>query len=132
MVKRDGLVGGLGRARGTDPRVKRLLEGAASNLAARTSKQRRDAERVRVKLDVPETVKAMLAETAGEINTSSSQLGAFLLAWGLVLCLTGDEEMAEYLGDHCLASRALRVAVDVDLGSLLETLTKLADAVGDE
>jgi hypothetical protein len=112
-----------------DPGVVAWREKAVPNLAARTSRQAFDAARVRVRLDVPEVVKARLAEVASSEGTSSTQLGAFLLAWGLVLYLSGDEDLRAYLGDHCAVSRALRVAVDLDLEPLLQTLTKLADAV---
>ena len=125
-AKSAGRVGGLSRV---DPRVKRMLDRSAPNRAARTSKQKRDAKRVRVRVDVPGRVKVLLARAAGERHTSSSQMGAFLLAWALVLRLGGDEEMEAYLGDHCVTSRSIKVAVDLDLDPLLEILERAADAL---
>lgn len=77
--------GGLQRL---DPGVVAWQAEAARNKMARTQKQKRDAARVRVKMDVPLYVKEALAVVAAEEGTSSSQLCGYLLAWVLVLYRT--------------------------------------------
>ena len=92
------------------------LEGAAGNRAARTQKQARDAERIRVRLDVPREVKAALERVAAELGTSASQAGAYLLCDALIGYFLEQPELP------LLPSRSPRVEWNVDLGVVLERL----------
>lgn len=89
MPKTRDRVGGL---KNLDPAVAAWQRGAATNQAALTTKQRYDRERVRVRLDVPPQVAAGLEREATTLGTSQSQLGAFLLAWGLYQLHSGAAE----------------------------------------
>ncbi len=66
-----------------DPATAAWQQSAATNPAARSRKQTRDAERVRIKLDVPEYLKDAIMQKAQAEDTSGSQLAAFLLAWAM-------------------------------------------------
>jgi len=81
----------IGGLTNLDPDVVAWRDQAASNLATRTAKQKRDAARVRVRVDVPSWLKAALAAVASAEDTSTSQAGAFLLAWGLYMYATTPE-----------------------------------------
>jgi hypothetical protein len=114
----DSRPGGL-RA---DPDTLAWLQHAAPNRAARTHKQQRDAERVRIRLDVPPLIKDVLERVAADLGTSSSQAGAYLLATALIAYLQDQPEVP------CVPSRSPRVAASVDLGPVLEALANSAEA----
>lgn len=81
----------IGGLTNLDPDVAAWQGQAARNVAARTKKQKRDAERVRVRVDVPPWLKEALAAVAKTEDTSTSQLASFLLAWGLYMYATTPE-----------------------------------------
>jgi len=122
MTKRGERKGGLDKA---DPAVQKQVEGAMPNRAAQTWRQRYDADRVRVRLDVPGWLKGRLGELADEYGTSASQLGAFALAWWLLEHERGDEDLQEVLASSLELSRALRISRDVSLEEIVEQLKAL-------
>jgi hypothetical protein len=103
-----------------DPAVQEWQEKAVTNVAALTRKQRYDRARVRVKLDVPAEVKAALEEHAGELETSGSQLAAFLLAWAMAELREGNRELAEAIERSKVWARALRFKFDLDPSEFLQ------------
>jgi len=122
MTKRGERKGGLPKG---DPAIEKALEQAVLNRAAATWRQRYDADRVRVRLDVPEWVKGRLGELANEYGTSATQLGAFALAWWLLEHERGNEDLREVLASSLEVSRALRIARDVSLEEIVEQLKAL-------
>ena len=118
------VIGGVGG--GTDPAVAAMLESRARNRSARSKKQCRDSERVRVRLDLPAVLKVALEDAAGRYGTSMSQLGAALVADGLIRLAEPGGEMDEYLGAHLVPSRSLQIECNVELEPLLDILAGLA------
>lgn len=106
MARKGGLSGDL------DPDVAALIKGATRNLAARTQKEEYDANRVRLKLDIPAWLKDALAAAAAEQDTSMNQLASYFLACSLMLLHTRDEIQAA-LNDAKRPSQALRINFDV-------------------
>jgi len=90
MTQQPQRIGGLAGSQ-LDPSIVEWGDQAARNLAARTKKQKRDAERVRVRVDVHLWLKEALAAVAKTEDTSTSQLASFLLAWGLYMYATTPE-----------------------------------------
>ena len=91
-----------------DPAVTEWQRGAAVNMAARTAKERRDAGRVRVRVDVPAAVKAAVEAEAQRLKTGESQMASFLLAWALAELRAGNKELARLLRENTLYARTLR------------------------
>ena len=89
-----------------DPTVAAFQRGAATNVAALSRKQLADRARVRVKADLPVEVKQAVAAEAERLETSESQVVAFLLAWALHELHTGNPELVEAL--ETARSTALR------------------------
>lgn len=113
---------------GADPdTLTALSQGAVTNRAAMTAKQKRDGARVRVRLDVPQTIKETLATAAADEQTSTSQLGAFLLAWSLTLYLDGNKELKTLLQASTYFSRSPRVPISIDLEGVLKLLKESAE-----
>lgn len=102
--------GGLQRL---DPAVAAWQARAATNEAALTNKQRTDRERIRVRLDVPAALAAGLANEAAALETSQSQLGAFLLAWGLQRLHSGDAALTAAVEAARQHSHAINVGYDL-------------------
>ena len=102
-----------GGLKGVDPAVMAWQAGAARNEAALSTKQRYDRVRVRVRLDVPEAVATGLARAAATWETSQTQLGAFLLAWGLGQLQAGDGPLTEALQANRQWSKAINVKHDL-------------------
>lgn len=77
-------VGGLNTSK-LDPAVARWQQNAATNPATVSKKQRRDRDRVRIYVDVDETLKAALEALAGweREDSSMSQVAEMLIAFGL-------------------------------------------------
>jgi len=121
MTKRGKREGGLQ----VDPDLEEQRKRAVPNRAAGTWRQRYDADRVRVRVDVPEWVKEALAELADEYGTSATQLGAFALAWWLLEHERGNEDLRAVLASSLELSRALRVSRDVSLEEIVEQLKAL-------
>ena len=86
-----------------------------------------DKQRTRLRLDVPDWLKAGLESDAGELQVSVSQLGAFLLAYALRLYRDGDPELRALLeqSKHRIAS--LRWAFGIDLADLAEPTEETDD-----
>jgi hypothetical protein len=99
----------------SDPAVTAWRESAVKNTAAMSRKEMADRERVRVKLDVPPAIKARLAAAAAEQETSESQLGAFLLAWGLQALRSDDMTLITTLTQAKTFSHALRFRYDLEI-----------------
>lgn len=113
---------------GADPATLAALgKDAVTNRAALTSKQQRDTKRVRVRLDVPQTIKDTLATVAASEQTSTSQLGAFLLAWSLTLYLESDKKLCNLLQASTYFSRSPRIALSIDLTEVLKLLKESAE-----
>ncbi len=110
MPKPKERKGGL---KGVDPDVSAWQAKAARNEAALSGKQRYDRGRIRVRLDVPEAVAEGLEREADAWETSQTQLGAFLLAWGLARLHSGDEELAKALEGARAWSKAINVKYDL-------------------
>lgn len=102
-----------GGLRGLDPAVVAWQQRAAPNEAALSKKQRYDRERVRVRLDVAPEILEGLAHEAQALETSQTQLGAFLLAWALYRLHAGDEDLAELLRSRRTWSKAINVKYDL-------------------
>ena len=108
-----------GGLRGLDPAIVEFKRRAASNTAARTSRQKYDATRIRIRADAPEWVRDELDAVAGEVNTSRTQLSAFLWAWALTRFREGDEDLDEILHSSMIESRSINVAIDLKLDQLI-------------
>jgi hypothetical protein len=112
-----------------DPGTAAWLESAAKNRAALSKKQLYDADRVRVRVDVPDWLKDWYAKLAEEYGTSINQLGTFALVWWLMLYEQGDSDLHDTLVTSFKPSHALRIDWDVDLEPVIERLTKSAEDV---
>lgn len=108
MDRRGGLSGRL------DPEVEKFRDKAARNLATRTKKEEYDANRVRLKLDIPAWLKAALKAEAKRQDTSMNQLASYLLAGGLFL-LNTTEHIQLALDKAKRPSQALRINFDVEI-----------------
>jgi hypothetical protein len=98
-----------------DPAVEAFQRGAATNTAALSRKQLADRARVRVKADLPAEVKQAVAAEAERLETSESQVVAFLLAWALHELQAGSAELVEALETARVHSRALRFLYDLQI-----------------
>lgn len=98
-----------------DPAVEAWQKTAAPNVAADTPKQARDRERVRVKADLPVELKEAVSRAADRLETSDSQLVAFLVAYGLKELTAGDEELVEALMKGRVWAKALRFRYDLTI-----------------
>jgi hypothetical protein len=98
-----------------DPAVAAFQRGAATNVAALSRKQLADRARVRVKADLPVAVKQAVAAEAARLETSESQVVAFLLAWSLHELHAGNAELVEALETARVYSRALRFIYDLQI-----------------
>ena len=98
-----------------DPAVEAFQRGAATNVAALSRKQLADRARVRVKADLPAEVKQAVAAEAERLETSESQVVAFLLAWALHELRTGNTDLVEALETARVYSRALRFLYDLQI-----------------
>jgi len=74
-----------------------------------------DRARVRVKADLPVEVKQAVAAEAERLETSESQVVAFLLAWALHELHVGNSELTEALETARVYSRALRFLYDLPI-----------------
>jgi len=98
-----------------DPAVAAFQRGAATNVAALSRKQVADRARVRVKADLPVEVKQAVAAEAERLETSESQVVAFLLAWALHELRTANPDLAEALETARIYSRALRFLYNYEI-----------------
>ena len=97
-----------------DPAVAPSQQSAATNVAALSRKQLADRARVRVKADLPVEVKQAVAAEAARLETSESQVVAFLLAWALHELRAGNAELVEALETARVYARALRFLTIAD------------------
>lgn len=102
--------GGLKRI---DPDVSAWQAAASKNDKALTGRQKYDRGRIRVRLDVPEAVAQGLEREASALETSQTQLGAFLLAWALYELHSGNVELAQALEAGRTWSKAINVKHDL-------------------
>lgn len=98
-----------------DPAVEKWQEEAALNLAALSKKQRRDRDRVRVKYDILPEMKAAIEAEAKEIDTSASQVAAFLLAWALNEYAAGNSDLRQALRDARMTARTLKFSYNLTI-----------------
>ena len=98
-----------------DPAVADWQKTAAPNVAADTKKQGRDRERVRVKADMPVELKEAVSREADRLETSDSQLVAFLVAWGLKELAAGDRDLVKALEGGRVWAKALRFRYDLTI-----------------
>lgn len=111
-------------ATGADPgALDALLGGAKKNRAAMSKKQKYDAKRIRVRFDVPESIKELLVDEASGLGTSVNDLGTFLLVYALALYL-GSQEMDELLEAGKEFSRSPRKEIEIHLDGVLAQLQK--------
>lgn len=110
-----------------DPDTIAWLAHAAQNRAAFTAKQLRDAQRVRVRFDVPEPVKKRLATIAADLHTSTSQLGAFTIMWFLLAYEHTDPRLDDLLNNSFRESRSIRHQCDISLDPIIRELTTSAE-----
>jgi len=93
---------------GLDPAVASYLtKDAVPNRAAMTAKQRRDRQRTRSVYDVEPVIKTTIEEIARKEDTSASQIGEMLLAYGIRAYLQKDSELMKALAER-ESSRTLR------------------------
>lgn len=111
MADKPSRVGGVR----VDPAVAAFQRSAATNVSALSRKQLADRARVRVKADLPVEVKQAVAAEAARLETSESQVVAFLLAWALHELRAGNPELAEALETARVYSRALRFLYDLPI-----------------
>ena len=111
MAGKPTRVGGMR----VDPAVAAFQRGAATNMAALSRKQLADRARVRVKADLPVAVKQAVAAEAARLETSESQVVAFLLAWALYELHAGNPELVDALETARVYSRALRFLYDLPI-----------------
>jgi hypothetical protein len=110
-AKKPARAGGLG----VDAKTADFLKDAAPNLAALSARQRQDRARVRVKVDLPAVLKAAIDAGAEELDTSESQLAAFLLAWGLRAYRAGNADLCAAIKENTTRARALRFAHGLEI-----------------
>ena len=93
-----------------------LLQGAVTNKAALTAKQRRDRQRTRVRYDISPTVKAAVEQIAKKEDTSASQIGEMLLAYGLLAYLRREDDLMQAMSVNTRKrSRTPRFYWDMEL-----------------
>lgn len=98
-----------------DPAVAKWQEEAVENLAALSKKQRRDRERVRVKYDILPEMKLAIETEAKLVDTSASQLAAFLLAWALKEYAAGNSDLRQAVRDARMAARTLKFSYNLTI-----------------
>ena len=123
MARQRERKGGLS----ADPGTLEWMQRAARNKASLTKKQLYDAERVRVRVDVPDWLKARLTEIAKENGTSVTQVSAWALAWWVMLYERSDPQLHEALAASYTISRSIKVNVDLSLDRVIERLTNSAE-----
>lgn len=101
---------------GLDPGTADWANQAARNRAARSSKQLKDAARIRIKIECSALLKETLAELAKDIGTSTSQLAAYLLTGALITYLDTDPDLP------LTPSRSPRIACNIDKTEILKAL----------
>ncbi len=111
MADKPSRVGGVR----VDPAVAAFQQSAATNVAALSRKQLADRARVRVKADLPVEVKQVVAAEAERLETSESQVVAFLLAWALHELHAGNPELVKALETARVYARALRFLYDLQI-----------------
>lgn len=124
MTRRPDRRGGIR----VDPAIQRLMDDAASNRATRTPRQLRDAERVRLRLDVPSAVKTRLAARAAEYHVSMSNLGAALLWYALLSSDDPTHPIHAALDAASTIARSLRHECAIDLAKFAEALPCTEDS----
>ena len=103
-----------------DPAVGEWQKGAALNRATRTGKEKRDAGRVRVRVDVPPAVKRAVEVEAEKLQTGESQVASFLLAWALAELRGGNVGLARLLESCTLLARTLRFEYALEIPPEIE------------
>jgi hypothetical protein len=99
--------GGLGRV---DPAVAEFQKKGARNPAAMTGKQKRDAKRVRIKVDLPsQEFKERLTSAAAAEETSVSQLAGLLLTWALEQYESDEYGLRELVFESKVLSGSMRI-----------------------
>lgn len=116
----DGRVGGLG----IDSVVADWLDTAPRNRGAMTDKQRRDATRVTLRIDIPDWLKEHVVALAKRENISISNATCLLLAWSLAV---NAATIGQFIGENKTAVKSLNAAFEVVLDDLQEMLTNSAD-----
>ena len=117
----DGRVGGLG----IDSAVSEWLETAPRNRGAMTDRQRRDATRITLRIDIPDWLKASVVSLAERENISVSNAACVLLAWSLAVNAATVEQFIE---QNKTAVRSLNSAFEVVLDDLQEMVTNSAES----
>lgn len=110
-----------------DPDTIAWLTNAARNRAAMTAKQLKDAARVRVRFDVPAPIKNRFAALAAELNTSTSQLGAFTVMWFILGYERTDPHLDQLLNESFRESRSIRHQCDISLDPIIQALANPAE-----
>jgi len=106
-------VGGLR----VDPETKAWMDDAAENTSALTKKQKKDRQRVRLRIDCERYpwLKDAIEAAAEHHDTSASQMAAFLMAWGLRLWMQSDAELIDELLSNLKPSKTLRFDRNLDM-----------------
>lgn len=105
---------------GLDPAVAQFKQQAARNKAAMTRQQLYDAARIRVRIDLPESIKAIVEQVAGGLNTSVNDLGNFLLARALLDYVVAPEIVEGEM--EFRSSNSPRKGVELDSSELWEKI----------
>jgi hypothetical protein len=97
-----------------DPAVADFGRPAVQNRAAASSRQRAEAERERLKIDLPASVKETLAAKAKSLDTSQSQLAGWLIAYALDRA-GADPELAAMLEGARVSARSLNFRWNLEI-----------------
>jgi acyl-CoA reductase-like NAD-dependent aldehyde dehydrogenase len=111
-------VGGLR----VDPQTKEWMDSAAENTAALTKKQKKDRQRVRLRIDCERYpwLKDAVEAAAEHHSTSASQMAAFLLAWGMRLWMEDNADLLDELLSNLNESKTLRFDRNLDIPRAVE------------
>jgi hypothetical protein len=120
MAERKRIGGLTGGPTNLDPEIIKLRNGAATNQAALTRKQKQDRERVRARYDIDPRLKKAIEDAARSeaIDTSFSQFAEILLAYAYANFKQG--KLERYF-DEREFSNTPRFRYNYDLPEDLET-----------
>jgi len=104
MAERKRIGGLTGGPANLDPEIVKLRNGAATNNAALTAKQKQDRHRVRARYDIDPRLKSAIEDAARSeaIDTSYSQFAEILLAYALMRFKQG--ELDRYFEERTFAN----------------------------
>lgn len=93
----------------------------------RKVKAARDAERIRVRLDIPRWLKDALGRAAEDQGASMNQVGGVLLAYALKLYASQDADLLEALDNAKTTIRSISYEHGFELAGFADAATDLAE-----